>query len=107
MSRVLEVGLNTPEFYSYSQEQKTEEFKGKYKSRAYIEAKNGEMKNFHGLNRARGYGMRSISIQSKLTALSVNLKRIAKILSSEFLDYHKFSRNFLIEINIRLIFSLN
>ena len=31
----MEVGINTPEFYEYSQGQKTEEFKEKYKKRAY------------------------------------------------------------------------
>jgi len=82
IGRVLTVGINTPEFYEYSQEQKTEEFKEKYKKRACQEWKNGEMKNFHGLDRARGYGLKSMTLQSKLTALAVNLKRIAAILSS-------------------------
>jgi len=82
VGRVLTVGINTPEFYEYSQQQKTEEFKEKYKERACQEWKNGEMKNFHGLDRAKGYGLKSMSIQAKLTALAVNLKRIAKILSS-------------------------
>ena len=80
--KVLVVGLNTPEFYGYSQEQKTEEFKEKYKKRACQEWKNGEMKNFHGLDRAKGYGLISMTIQAKLTAIAVNLKRIANILSS-------------------------
>ena len=40
------------------------------------------MKNFHGLNRARGYGLKRMSTQFKLAALAVNLKRIASILSS-------------------------
>ncbi len=78
----MDVGINTPEFYGYSQEQKTDEFKEKYKKRACQEWKNGEMKNFHGLDRARGYGLKSMGLQAKLTALAVNLKRIAKILSS-------------------------
>ena len=82
VGRVLEVGINAPEFYGYSQEQKTVEFKEKYKKRACQEGKNGEMKNFHGLNCARGNSKRSMSIQAKLTALAVNLKRIASILSS-------------------------
>lgn len=43
---------------------------------------NGEMKNFHGLDRARGYGLKGMTLQAKLTALPVNLKRIASILSS-------------------------
>jgi transposase len=82
IGRVLVVSINTPEFYGYSQEQKTEEFKEKYKKRACQEWKNGEMKNFHGLDRARGYDLKSMSTQAKLTALAVNLKRIAHILSS-------------------------
>lgn len=82
VGKVLEVSVNTPDFYVYSQEQKTDEFKEKYRKRACQEWKNGEMKNFHGLDRARGYGLKSMSTQAKLTALAVNLKRIASILSS-------------------------
>lgn len=81
--KILDVSINTPDFYQYSQEQKTDEYKEKYKSRACQEWKNGEMKNFHGLDRARGYGLKSMSLQAKLTALAVNLKRIANILSSK------------------------
>ena len=107
IGRVLTVGINTPEFYGYSQEQKTEEFQEKYKKRACQEWKNGEMKNFHGLDRARGYGLKSMSTQAKLTALAVNLKRIAHILSSftPFL-FHFFTKLFIkIEyiINIPII----
>lgn len=83
VGKVLEVGINAAEFYEYSQQQKTEEFKEKYKNRACIEWKNGEMKSFHGLDRARGYGLKSMTTQAKLTALAVNLKRIAGILSSK------------------------
>jgi transposase len=80
--KILDISLNTPEFYQLSQWQKTDQFKEKYKQRAYHEAKNGEMKQHHGLTRSRGYGLRSMQIQSKLTALAVNLKRIAKLVSS-------------------------
>jgi hypothetical protein len=41
------------------------------------------MKNFHRLGRAKGYGLKSMAVQAKLTALAVNLKRIAAILSSK------------------------
>jgi transposase len=82
VGKIMEVGINTPEFYEYSQEQKSDAFKEKYKARAGHEGKNGEMKQFHGLDRAIGYGLRSMSFQAKLTALAVNLKRIAKLLSS-------------------------
>jgi transposase len=80
--RILTVGLNTADFFEISQYQKTDEFKDKYKKRASIEGKNAELKRFHGLSRARGYGLLSVSKQSKLAALAVNLKRIAAILSS-------------------------
>lgn len=80
--KILVVGLNTPEFYGYSQEQKTEEFKEKYKKRACQEWKNGEMKNFHGLDRDKGYGLKSMTNQPKFTAIAVNLKRIANMLFS-------------------------
>jgi hypothetical protein len=41
------------------------------------------MKRFHGLSRARGWGLRSILFQAKLTAIAVNLKRIAAITGKE------------------------
>lgn len=81
--KILEIGINTPEFYQYSQEQKSDTFKEKYKNRACHEGKNGEMKVHHRLDRAKGYGLRSMSTQAKLTAIAVNLKRIASILSSK------------------------
>ena len=80
--RILSVGMNTTEFYAISQYQKTEEFKEKYKKRASIEGKNAELKRFHGLSRARGYGLLSVSKQSKLAAIATNIKRIAAIVSA-------------------------
>jgi transposase len=77
--RKLDVALHTAKFYAISQHQKTPEFKERYKKRAAQEWKNAEMKRFHGLARARGYGLRSVSIQAKLTAIAVNLKRIAAL----------------------------
>ncbi|MDQ1000385.1 hypothetical protein QFZ28_000785 [Neobacillus niacini] len=80
--KILVVGLNTAEFYEISQYQKIEEFKEKYKKRASIEGKNSELKRFHGLSRARGYGLLSVSKQSKLATIAVNLKRIAALASA-------------------------
>lgn len=82
--KILEINVNTPEFYEYSQFTKTEGFLEKYKKRASHEWKNGEMKRFHGLDRARGYGLKGMRTQAKLTALAVNLKRIAKMVSSHY-----------------------
>lgn len=81
-ARKLQVAISAPIFYKYSQEQKKPEFLEKYKKRSAQEWKNGEMKRFHGMSRARGWGLRSITFQAKLTAIAVNLKRIAA-LSSE------------------------
>ena len=76
-ARKLQVAASAPLFYELSQEQKQPEFQEKYKKRAAQEWKNAEMKRFHGMSRARGWGLRGIRIQVKLTAIAVNLKRIA------------------------------
>ena len=78
-SRKLRVTTSAPIFYEISQEQKKPEFLEKYKKRSAQEWKNGEMKRFHGMSRARGWGLRSVTFQAKLTAIAVNLKRIAAL----------------------------
>lgn len=83
IGKLLRVSVNTPELYEYSQRAKSPEFIEEYKKRAKIEPKNAELKRFHGLGRAKGYGLKGISTQAKLTALAVNLKRIAKILADQ------------------------
>lgn len=80
--KILQITVNTIALYEYSKFAKTEGFLEQYKKRASHEWKNGEMKRFHGMDRARGYGLKSMRTQAKLTALAVNLKRIASILSS-------------------------
>ncbi|KAB3534069.1 hypothetical protein F8154_09770, partial [Alkaliphilus pronyensis] len=52
------------------------------------EGKNAELIRFHGLCRARGYGLLSVSKQSKLAAIAVNIKRISALASS-FLSIFK------------------
>ena len=78
-ARKLQVAASAPLFYELSQEQKQPEFQEKYKKRAAQEWKNAEMKRFHGMSRARGWGLRGLRIQVKLTAIAVNLKRIAAL----------------------------
>ena len=80
-ARKLVVAASAPLFYEKSQEQKTPEFQEKYKKRSAQEWKNGEMKRFHGMVRARGWGLRSISTQVKLTVIAVNIKRIAALVN--------------------------
>jgi len=82
IAKKLHVSINAPEYYEHSQWAKSKEFYEAYKKRAKIEPKNAEMKRFHGLARARGYGLRSVSLQAKFTAIAVNLKRISQLISS-------------------------
>ena len=81
-ARRLDVATSTALFYEKSQEQKSPEFQEKYKKRSAQEWKNGEMKCFHGMVRARGWGLRSVSTQVKLTVIAVNLKRIASLVGN-------------------------
>ena len=81
-AKKLRVGVNTGEYYEHSQWAKTDEFLEEYKKRAAIEGKNSELKRFHGLARAKGFGLQSVSFQTKMTAIAVNLKRIAALVSS-------------------------
>jgi hypothetical protein len=81
IAKKLAVSINTAELYEYSQATKTAEFMDGYREQAKIEPKNTELKRFHGLDRAADYGLGSVYTQSKLTALAVNLKRIAKLIS--------------------------
>ena len=92
VGKILEVGQNTSKFYKYSQFNKTNEFKEEYRKRARIEGKNAEMKRFHGLARANGYGLVSVSKQAKLTAIAVNLKKIAKLFSQNIYQNNQKSR---------------
>ncbi|MBR1738355.1 MAG: transposase [Firmicutes bacterium] len=85
--------------------EKTEEFRQKYRERSGIERKNAEMKRFHGLARARGYGLRSVSLQAKFTAIAVNLKRIAKIVSSS--NDYIFSIFRIIIMKVELVVNFN
>lgn len=92
-ARRLDVAVSTALFYEKSQEQKQPEFQEKYKKRAAQEWKNGEMKRFHGMVRARGWGLRSVSTQVKLTAIAVNLKRIAALVVAQGRLISLFFRN--------------
>ncbi|MEK6775444.1 MAG: IS1182 family transposase [bacterium] len=58
---------------------KTEEFRKDKNMREKVEAKIGEMKNFHGLARARYRGMKRVAIQLSITSMVVNLKRFVKV----------------------------
>ena len=83
IAKKLIVGPSTAELYEHSQFVKSDEFRERYKVRARIEPKNAEMKRYHGLDRADGYGLRSVRLQAKFTAIAVNLKRMVTIKQSK------------------------
>ena len=60
--------------------QETDEYKQKAKHRYKIEAKNSELKNVHGYDRAIAYGMANMQMQGALAIFTVNLKRIFKLI---------------------------
>jgi transposase len=59
--------------------QETDYFKEKAKHRYKIEAKNSELKNVHGYDRAIAYGITNMQMQGALAIFTVNLKRIIKM----------------------------
>jgi hypothetical protein len=59
--------------------QDTNYFKDKARHRYKIEAKNSELKNVHGYDRAISYGIENMQIQGALAIFTVNLKRIIKL----------------------------
>ena len=60
--------------------QETEYYKQKAKHRYKIEAKNSELKNVHGYDRAISYGITNMQMQGAIAIFTVNLKRIIKIM---------------------------
>ncbi|MEN8265311.1 MAG: IS1182 family transposase [Nitrospirota bacterium] len=61
---------------------KTQDFKDDMKERAHIEPKNAEMKRFHGMERARYWGLTKVNVQFIITAIAVNVKRLANVTGS-------------------------
>lgn len=61
--------------------QETAAYKENMKHRYKIEAKNSELKNVHGYDRAIAYGIENMQMQGALAIFTVNLKRIIKLVS--------------------------
>jgi transposase len=60
--------------------QETHYYKEKAKHRYKIEAKNSELKNVHGYDRAISYGITNMQMQGAMAIFTVNLKRILKLI---------------------------
>lgn len=63
--------------------QETEDFKRRVKQRYKIEAKNAEMKASHGLEHCLYRGLFGMHIQSYMTAITVNVKRMLSLLNKK------------------------
>jgi hypothetical protein len=60
--------------------QETDYYKEKTKHRYKIEAKNSELKNVHGYDKAISYGLSNMQMQGAIAIFTVNLKRILKLM---------------------------
>lgn len=80
--------LTVHEDYSLRQEAKvfnrTSEFREIYKRRNCVERVIGEAKRFHGMRRAKFRCRWKLRIQLFLTAIAINLKRIAKFFTQQY-----------------------
>ena len=61
----------------------TEEFEELYKERYKFEAKNAELKNNYGYDKANGCGKVGITIQGASTLFLTNIKRIIKLMDEK------------------------
>ena len=63
--------------------QETEHFKEKMQERYKIEAKNSELKHWHGYDVASSSGLICMEMQGAMTIFAVNLKRIIKLMNEK------------------------
>ncbi len=80
--RTVTIGKHYELVKEAKQYNKTQEFKEDMKGRAHIEPKHAEMKRFHGLGRARYWGLPKLNIQAIITGIVVNLKRFVNVTGS-------------------------
>lgn len=78
-SKTYSVKINDSAHTEQIKFQETEYFKEKSRHRYKVEAKNGELKNRHGFDRASSYGLDCMEMQAAMAIFTVNLKRILKL----------------------------
>ncbi len=83
----------------YLKFQESESFKETIKKRYMIEAKNAEMKMFHGLEYCVYRGLFGMQIQAYMTAIVTNLKRMVRLLTIQN-NRNFILRQYLIYLNI-------
>ena len=80
--RTITIGKHHDLMMEAKEYNKTQDFKDDMKERAHIEPKNAEMKRFHGMARARYWGLPKVNVQFIITAIVVNVKRLANVIGS-------------------------
>ena len=78
-SKTFSVKIKTDTHIKQMDYMKTEEFKELYSERYKIEAKNAELKNNYGYDKATSCGKLGITIQGATTLFLTNMKRIIKL----------------------------
>lgn len=79
--RTIAINNHYPIFEEAKRYSKFQNYKDDMKMRAHIEPKQGEMKRFHGLQRAKLRGIEKLNVQAMLTGIVVNIKRFVKLSS--------------------------
>lgn len=78
-TKTYNVPIKTEEQQAQLEFQQTPEFKSKARERYKIEAKNAELKNVFGYDRALSYGMTCMQMQGAMVIFATNIKRILKL----------------------------
>ena len=75
------VSIKSDEHKAQMEFQKTERFKILSRDRYKIEAKNSELKNVLGYDRALSYGLPCMEMQGAMTIFAANIRRIVKMMA--------------------------
>ena len=78
-SKSYSVQIKSEEHQQQADFEKTEEFREKAKVRYKIEAKNAELKNVFGYDRADSYGLDCMRMQGAMAIFAANIKRILRL----------------------------
>ena len=79
-TKTYSVSIKSEEHKHQMDFQETDEFKVKARSRYKIEAKNAELKNVFGYDRALSYGLTCMQLQGAMAIFAANIKRILKLI---------------------------
>ena len=83
MSKTYSVCHRTEEQEEQKAFQQTDEFREKYRTRYKIEAKNSDLKNNYGYDRAESYGLEAMTLQGAVTMFACNMRRIVRMIDAK------------------------